>query len=95
MEARKLVGWNLRRLRVAKGLTIEDLADKARVGPSYLSRLERGEENVSVLTLAKLVRAVSAKLADVVVEPGPGEKPPKPLPAGRKRTRPKRRRAVS
>lgn len=95
MEARKLVGWNLRRLRVAKGLTIEDLADKARVGASYLSRLERGEENVSVLTLAKLVRAVSAKLADVVVEPGLGEKAPKPMPAGRKRTRPRRPRAVS
>lgn len=88
MDARRLVGWNLRRLRVAKQLTIEDVADKANVGESYLSRLERGEENVSVLTLGRLARALRAELSEFFVKPAPGEKPPRPLPAGRKRTRP-------
>lgn len=84
MEARKLVGWNLRRLRVAQQLTIEDVAGKARVGESYLSRLERGEENVSILTLGRLARALRTELADFFVKPAPGEKPPRPMPAGRR-----------
>lgn len=88
------MGWNVRRLRVAKRLTIEDLAGRAVVGESYLSRLERGEENVSVKTLAKLARALRAKLADFFVEPAPGAKPPRPLPGGRAPTRQNRRRPV-
>jgi transcriptional regulator with XRE-family HTH domain len=40
MEAKKLVGWNLRRLRVAKNLTIEELAGRADVDSSYFGRLE-------------------------------------------------------
>jgi transcriptional regulator with XRE-family HTH domain len=95
MEARKLVGWNLRRLRVANQLTIEDVAGKARVGESYLSRLERGEENVSVLTLQRLSRALKAKLIEFFAEPAPGEKAPRPLAPGRKRTRARRKSASS
>ena len=71
-------------MRVAKLLTIEDVAGKAGVGESYLSRLERGEENVSVLTLSKLARALRAELGEFFLKPAPGEKPPRPLPAGRR-----------
>jgi len=85
------VGWNVRRLRVAKRLTIEDLAGRAVVGESYLSRLERGEENVSVKTLAKLAKALRSKLADFFVEPAPGARAPRPLPGGRKPSGQRRR----
>lgn len=96
MEARKLVGWNVRRLRVAVSLTIEDLADKARVGESYLGRLERGQENVGVVTLSRLARALKVELAEFFVKPTPGDKPPKPLPPGRHTTRiPQRKRAAT
>lgn len=92
MEARKLVGWNLRRLRVAKGYTIEELADRADADASYVARLERGEVNVGVVLLARLGKAVGAKLADLMVEPEPGAKAPRPLQAGRKpRQKPARR----
>ena len=46
MEAKKLVGWNLRRLRVAKGFTIEELAARADADASFVARLERGQVNV-------------------------------------------------
>lgn len=84
MEARKLVGWNLRRLRVAKGYTIEELAGRADADASYVARLERGEVNVGVVLLARLGKAVGAKLSDLTAEPEPGAKPPRPLRAGRK-----------
>jgi len=84
MEVRKLVGWNIRRLRVERGLTIEDLAGEAEVTPQYLGELERGQVNVGIVILDRLAKALAAKLADLVVEPAPGAKPPKPLPAGRK-----------
>jgi transcriptional regulator with XRE-family HTH domain len=85
MEAKKLVGWNIRRLRVARGMTIEHLAGEADIGASYLAQLERGEVNVGVVILDRVAKVLAAKLADLVVEPAPGAKPPKPLPAGRKR----------
>ena len=89
MEARKLVGWNVRRLRVAEALTIEALAEKAGVDGSFLSRLERGEVNVGVVILDRLRRALGVKLTELVVEPVPGEKPPRPLPPGRRPRRSK------
>ncbi len=84
MEAKKLVGWNIRRLRVAGGMTIEHLAGEADIGAAYLGELERGQVNVGVVILDRLAKALGAKLADLVVVPPPGAKPPKPLPAGRK-----------
>ena len=84
MEARKLVGWNVRKLRVERGVTIENLAGGAEIGASYLAQLERGEVNVGVDILGRLAQALGAKLSDLTVEPAPGAKPPRPLRAGRR-----------
>ena len=84
MEAKKLVGWNIRKLRVARGMTIEHLAGESDIGASYLAQLERGEVNVGVVILDRVAKALTAKLADLVVEPPLGSRPPKPLRAGRK-----------
>lgn len=84
MEAKKLVGWNLRRLRVARSLTIEELAGRADADSSFVARLERGEVNAGIVMLERLVKPLGAKLADLMIEPEPGAKPPKPLRAGRK-----------
>jgi transcriptional regulator with XRE-family HTH domain len=84
MEARKLVGWNVRRLRVAKELTIEELADRAGADASFVARLERGQVNVGVDMLQRLAKPLGVKLADFAIEPAAGAKPPKPLRAGRR-----------
>ncbi len=52
MEARKLVGWNVRRLRVAISLTVEDLADKARGRKLPLVALSAGKRTSVLLILA-------------------------------------------
>ena len=95
MDARRLVGWNLRRLRLAKELTIEELAHQAGVGESYLLRLERGEANVGTVLLSKLARFLGAHLTELVVEPAPGDKPLQPLKAGRRPTRSTSRRRTA
>lgn len=58
MDARRLVGWNLRRLRVEHEMSIEALAGEAEVEPAYLGKVERGEVNSSLDVLAKLAGAL-------------------------------------
>ena len=89
MEAKKLVGWNIRRLRVERSLTIEELAAKADVGSAYLGQVERGAVNVGVVILGRVASTLGARLAELFVEPLPQAEPPKPLKAGRRRTKPR------
>jgi transcriptional regulator with XRE-family HTH domain len=87
MRARALVAWNLRRLRVRRGLSQENLAVDAGIDRTYVSRLERGLENPTITVLEQLADALDAGTVEFFVVPAPGELPPKPLPGGR---RPKR-----
>lgn len=84
MDIRTTIGWNLRRLRVAKGLSQERLALSAGIDRSYVGRIERGSENVTVSTLealsAELDCHVSKLFAPVDGEAGQ----PSPLKAGRR-----------
>lgn len=84
MEAKKLVGWNVRKHRVARNMTLEDVAVAARTNASYVAEIERGEANIGIELLDKLARALGVKFADLAVEPKLGEKPPTPLRAGRR-----------
>jgi transcriptional regulator with XRE-family HTH domain len=85
MDARALVARNLRRLRVRKALSQEQLAVDAGVDRSYMSRLERGLENPTVAVLERLAAAVDAEIVEFFAVPAPGELAPKPLPGGRRR----------
>ena len=58
MKAGALVARNIRRLRVARALSQEDLAVDAGIDRTYVSRLERGLENPTVAVLEKLARAL-------------------------------------
>lgn len=84
MEARQIVGWNLRRIRVERGLTIEDLAGSAEVDPSFVARVERATANSSVDLLDRLSRVLRVRLVELFIEPAPGAPQPKPLSAGRR-----------
>ena len=60
------VGARLRKARTAKGISQEELAGTVGMDRSYVSGLERGEFNVSLLALAKLARAVGLRLSALV-----------------------------
>jgi len=87
MDARKLVAWNLRRLRVARGVAQEALAVDAGIDRTYISRLERNLENPTVAVLERLASALNVQLIELFAEPKPGTKPPQVLPKGRKTIR--------
>lgn len=84
MDARELVAWNLRRLRVRRGLAQEALAVDAGIDRTYVSRLERNMENPTVSVLERLAKALNAEIPDFFLLPAPGEAPPAVLPKGRR-----------
>jgi transcriptional regulator with XRE-family HTH domain len=55
----KIFGQNLRKTRQAKSLTQEKLADLAELDTTYISGLERGVRNPSLLSIIKIARACS------------------------------------
>lgn len=84
MDARALVARNLRRLRVARGVSQEALAVDGAVDRTYVSRLERGLENPTVAVLERLANALACEIVEFFVKPKRGEPTPKPLPGGRR-----------
>ena len=60
------LGANLRRAREAKGWSQEELAYKCGVHRTYVGSVERGEYNVTILTLRKLTRALGMPLRDAI-----------------------------
>lgn len=85
MKATDLVAWNLRRLRVKRGVSQEALAVDAGVDRSYVGRIERGIENPTVETLDRLASALDVGVGEMLHAPQPGETPPGTLPKGRKK----------
>ena len=56
------VGAAIRRLRLAQGLTLADVADRAHISPAMLSRLETGAVSPSLETVAAVAAALGADL---------------------------------
>lgn len=87
MKGRALVAWNLRRLRVRRGLSQERLAYDAAVDRSYVGGLERKSENPTVDVLDRLAATLDVPLAELFKKPRKGASPPKPLRSGRRSSR--------
>ncbi len=66
MEWERIVGANIRRLRKAKGLTQEQLAQEAGVAMRYVAGVERAEENPSLRFIVKIAEALGAEPADLL-----------------------------
>lgn len=54
-------GIRIRELRQAKGISQEALADKAGLDRTYISSIERGKRNVSLLNIELLAKALGVK----------------------------------
>ncbi|RDJ04600.1 transcriptional regulator [Rhizobium phaseoli] len=85
MDVRRTIGWNLRRLRVDRGLSQERLALEAEIDRSYVGRVERGRENVTVATLEALARVLSVNVSELFADVGSNGGRPPSLRSGRKR----------
>jgi transcriptional regulator with XRE-family HTH domain len=67
MDMRELVGRNFARLRREKGLTQEDVSARSGFSQQYISSLERGRRNPTVITLYELAQALGVSHVDLVV----------------------------
>ena len=56
-------GQRLRVLREAAGFSQEELADRAEVHRTYLSGIERGKRNPSLINLLRIARALDISLS--------------------------------
>ena len=66
MDMRKLVGRNFGRLRREKGLTQEEVEARSGFSQQYLSSLERGLRNPTVITRYELSQALGVSHVDLV-----------------------------
>ncbi|HEV7692465.1 MAG TPA: helix-turn-helix transcriptional regulator [Hyphomonadaceae bacterium] len=66
MDVRTRIGMNVQRLRRAKELSQEELAARAEVHQTYLSGVERGRRNPSVLVLERIAKALGADIEELV-----------------------------
>lgn len=64
------LGEALRRIRLEKAISQEKLALLAEVDRSYVGRVERGDNNVAVLTLSRLARAMDISMAELMAAAG-------------------------
>ena len=64
------LGEAIRRIRLERGISQEGLALLAEVDRSYVGRVERGDNNVAVLTLIKLARALQITVTKLMKEAG-------------------------
>ncbi len=66
MSLREIVAGNLRRLRHAKGISQEELADRAGIDRNYVGKLEREENAATVDMLEKLAPVLGVDPAELL-----------------------------
>jgi transcriptional regulator with XRE-family HTH domain len=69
MDIRKLLGINVRRYRLSANLSQEAVAVRMDADRAFVSQIERGGQNVTLLTLHHLAEALGVKPVDLLTEP--------------------------
>ncbi|MDX3925941.1 MAG: helix-turn-helix transcriptional regulator [Shinella sp.] len=73
MDMRKLVGANFSRLRREKNLTQEEVEARSGFSQQYISALERGKRNPTIVSLFELAQAIGVTHMDLVQPLTPNE----------------------
>lgn len=66
MDMRKLVGDNCARIRREHGWTQEQLAERTGLSQQYLSDLERGKRNPTIVTIYEIAQALDVSHLELV-----------------------------
>ncbi len=84
MNILRQVGLNVRRLRLGHDLSQEALAFEADIALNYLSEIERGLRNPTMLVVDRLAKALNVSVAHLVVATSERDTLPKNLRPGRR-----------
>lgn len=68
MDIRKLLGANVRRFRIAAALSQEAVADRMGVDRAYISAVERGAQNATLLLVWEIAQALGVRPAELLDE---------------------------
>lgn len=60
------IGANIRKIRKAKGMTIESLAFESGLNPKYVQGVEKARYNISVVNLQKIADSLKVTLVNLV-----------------------------
>jgi transcriptional regulator with XRE-family HTH domain len=69
-DVRRMVGSNVKRLRLAAGITQAKLADLVGVDRAYISGLEQGSRNATIVSLWHVATALNAPVRSLFEESG-------------------------
>ena len=67
MDIRRQVGRNLKRIRKDKGWSQEELAFESGLHRTYISGIERGARNPTIVILARLAGTLSVPVENLVM----------------------------
>lgn len=90
MDVRKVVGLTVLRLRRERGISQEELSFRSGFGSAYLSGLETGKRNPTIVSVWEIATALDAEPVELLRKPAPND-PPAPSPPGPSPPGPKRR----
>lgn len=66
--AQLLFARNMKRVRLEKKLTQENVAEGACLHPNYISSVERGERNISIGNIERIACALGVSMAELLAE---------------------------
>jgi transcriptional regulator with XRE-family HTH domain len=96
MDIRGRVGFNVQRLRREREISQEELSLLSGCTRAYLSGVEAGRRNATLITLAKIAKALEVDVTEFFLKPPKRDSPVKRRTAGavpsgraRKATRPR------
>lgn len=70
-RAAKILGSNMRRLRDAKGWTLQDASDAADVDLKHWQKIEAAQINVTLVTLVRIAEGLSVAVSELFVDDFP------------------------
>ena len=73
------IAMRVHELRTARGLSLEDLAERSGVSRSMISVIERGESSPTAVVLEKLANGLEVLLPALFEPPPPSNGPPSPV----------------
>lgn len=67
-DAQLLFARNMKRLRLEKKLTQENIAEGSALHPNYISSVERGERNISIANIERIACALGVPMTELLTD---------------------------